>query len=67
MSFAGKWVKPEITRLNDISQAQKDKYHYILFTHLPELDLNNINMKTKIIVKGGLFFGGSVEGAGERG
>jgi hypothetical protein len=26
MSFAGKWMEPEISMLNEISQAQKSKY-----------------------------------------
>jgi hypothetical protein len=26
MSFAGKWMEPEISMLSEISQAQKSKY-----------------------------------------
>jgi hypothetical protein len=36
MSFAGKWVKLKIIKLNNISQIQKDKHH--IFSHMWNLD-----------------------------
>jgi hypothetical protein len=38
MLFAGKWTELEIMMFNEVSQAQKVKYH--VFTHMQNLDLN---------------------------
>jgi hypothetical protein len=38
MLFTGKWIEPEIFRLSEVSQAQKNQRLYV-FSHIWKLDL----------------------------
>jgi hypothetical protein len=49
MSFAGKWMEPELILLSEISQTEKDKHHMLsLYAETrPEKKKKNDKCKTK--------------------